>query len=459
MTLPAETDLVVVGSGIAGLAAACRATELGASVTIVEKTDGTGGSTAMSGGWFAFSGTDEQADRGIEDDDASFLADMWAASSGHADQRLLGAYVEKQHDAYRWTKDAGITYDVVKISSGQSIARSHHTPIGPMIAVLHDTALRGTGATLHLRTPMTRLVTDAGGTVTGVTVEGDDGRLRDIRARRGVVLTTGGFSRSRSLLELFVPAQLAAIPHGGPGSTGDGLNAGRRIGADFRDTGFVSGTYGSHPQTSDTEHELLTAFYLGAVIVNTAGERFVDESRTYKEIGQLCLQQPDGLGVQVFDRIVRAQSQPGVPLSDIDHLAAKGHVLEASTLGELAGMAGVDAGGLAATVDRYNAAITGRGSDDRGRTALCNGVGDLTTISEPPFYAYPAKTLMTSTYAGLCVNPDAEVLDLDAEPIGGLYAAGEVVGGFHGSSYVTGTALAKGLIFGRAAVDTALSHH
>jgi fumarate reductase flavoprotein subunit len=457
MTLPAETDVVVVGGGIAGLAAAGRATELGASVTIVEKADGVGGSTAMSGGWFAFSGTDEQAALGIEDDDASFVADMWAASAGHADPRLLDAYVDRQHAAYRWSKDAGVTYDVVKISSGQSVARSHHTPIGAMIATLKEAALRGPGATLHPRTPMTRLVTDADDGVVAVTVVGDDGRPQDVRARHGVVLATGGFSRSRALLELFVPAQLAAIPHGGLGSTGDGLNAGRRIGADFRDTGFVSGTYGSHPETSDTEHELLTAFYLGAIVVNAAGERFADESRTYKEIGQLCLQQPGGLGVQVFDRVVREQSQPGVPLSDIDHLAAKGHVLEASSLGELADLAGIDADGLAATVDRYNAAVEGRSVDEQGRSALCNGVGDLTTISRPPFYAYPAKTLMTSTYAGLCVSPDAEVLDLDAEPIGGLYAAGEVVGGFHGSSYVTGTALAKGLIFGRAAVDTALS--
>ncbi|NLB47436.1 MAG: FAD-binding protein, partial [Microbacteriaceae bacterium] len=215
--------------------------------------------------------------------------------------------------------------------------------------------------------------------------------------------------------------------------------------------GHLSRIYGSHHDTTADHHELLTAFYMGATIVNERGERFIDESDSYKTLGAACLQQPDGMGYQIFDADIRAQSQPGVPLSDIDHLEAKGRLFVAETLNELAELAGIDPRGLVDTVAAYNRVVDGEQGDSIGRTHLCNGVGELTRIDRAPFYAYPAKTLMTSTYAGLTVTPDAEVLRADGEVIAGLYAAGEVVGGFHGAAYMTGAALGKALIFGRVA--------
>ena len=92
--------------------------------------------------------------------------------------------------------------------------------------------------------------------------------------------------------------------------------------------------------------------------------------------------------------------------------------------------------------------------DDFGRTGLVNGVGTLVPVEAAPFYAYPAVTAMTSTYGGLSVAPDTSVTRVDGTRIEGLYAAGEVVGGFHGASYMTGTALTKALVFGFEAADT-----
>nr|WP_306294112.1 FAD-binding protein [Paenarthrobacter nitroguajacolicus] len=217
------------------------------------------------------------------------------------------------------------------------------------------------------------------------------------------------------------------------------------------DMAYISGTYGSHPETGPEFHELLTAYYMGAIIVNINGERFVDESKSYKTLGSECLKQPEGLGFEVFDSVVRAKSHPGVPLNDIGMLEDIGHVHKADSLDELAMVIGINAARLQGTVERYNEAVAGKRADDFGRTGLCNGAGELLPIQTGPFYAYPAKTLMTTTYCGITIDTDARVIDVSGDVIEGLYAAGEVTGGFHGKAYMTGTSLGKGALFGRLA--------
>jgi fumarate reductase flavoprotein subunit len=447
MTGTDEVDVVVVGAGLAGLTTALTAGTAGAQVLVLEKQPTLGGSTLMSGGWFAFSNTEEQHAQGVNDSDADFVTDMMRAGDGFPVRGLLDAYADAQHGTYDWLRsEMGVRFDVLKISSGQSVPRSHHADIEALMAELEVRIASLPNVEIRTSTRVERLLTD-GGRVDGVLFSnGADSYT--VRARRGVVLASGGFSRSTELLALFAPAQLEAIPHGGKGNEGDGIKMAWRLGAGLRDVAFVSGTYGSHPETADDEHELLTAFYMGAVVVNSEGHRFIDESRTYKEIGATCLRQPGGLGFQIFDQAVRDMSQPGVPLSDIGALETKGHLHRADTLEALADVAGIDADVLVATVSDYNR-TAGTDADALGRTSLCSGAGQVRPLSQPPFYAYPAKTLMTSTYGGLAVTREGRVHDIDGIEIPGLWAVGEVTGGFHGSSYVTGTALGKCAIFGR----------
>ncbi|WP_216895366.1 FAD-dependent oxidoreductase [Nocardia alni] len=440
-------DVIVLGAGIAGLTAALSAVEHGLSVVLLEKTSAVGGSSVMSGGFFAFSGTDEQRAQGVGDSANAFLADLREVGAYRNDPALLRQYLDNQRDTYRWLKGHGARFPVIEISSGQSFARSHHTPIRTLISELAD-RFTAAGGTLLLEHRATELVRDEHGRVGAVIAETPLGPAR-FAARRGVVIASGGFSRSEELLSVFAPEQLAAIPYGGLGNTGDGFRMAWRLGAGMADMSAVCGTYGSHPDTGIEFHELLTAYYLGAIIVNNAGRRFVDESISYKSLGAACLAQPEGLGFQVFDAVVRARSHPGVPLNDIDMLEEIGHVYRAGTLEELADLAGIDPAGLVSTVERYNSAIAGGDPDDQGRSALVNGVGELVPVAEPPFYAYPAKTLMTTTYCGVTIDPYGRVLDVDGEVIPGLSAIGEVTGGFHGAAYMTGTSLGKGAVFGR----------
>lgn len=448
MSLPENTcDLVVVGSGIAGQTAATSAAEAGLSVILLEKTDTLGGSSAMSGGWFAFTGTEEQAAEGIEDSAESFLDDMVRVGGYLNDRSLLEAYLANQAETYRWLKAHGVVFREVEISSGQSARRSHNSAIKDVLAGLHRDFTELGGQTRRNHRAV-RLVRQASGRVTGVVAETPDGEAL-FTGRAGVVLATGGFSRGTDMLKIFAPEQLAAIPYGGKGNTGDGLRMAWKLGAGMADMSFVSGTYGSHPDTGEEFHELLTAYYMGAIVVNRHGRRFVDESQDYKTLGREVLDQPDGLGFEIFDATVRAMSHRGIPLKDIDTLEDIGHVHKADTLPELAELAGIDPAGLVETVERYNAAIAGEREDEVGRTSLCNGVGDLLPITTPPYYAYPAKSLMTTTYCGVTINPSGQVVDVDGDVIDGLYAIGEVTGGFHGAAYMTGTSLGKGAVFGR----------
>lgn len=449
MNLPIRhVDLVVLGTGIAGQTTATTAAEAGLSVALLEKTDTRGGSSVMSGGWFAFSGTEEQAARGEQDNRELFLKDLLEVGEHLNRPDLLESYLDQQDETYRWLKDHGVQFREISISSGQSAKRSHLSAIKDVIAGLHRD-FQAAGGTTYMEHCAHTLVRGQDGRVSGVVATAPDGEAR-FTARGGVVLATGGFSRGTEMLQIFAPYQLKAIPYGGRGNTGDGLRMAWKLGAGMADMSFVSGTYGSHPETGEEFHELLTAYYMGAIIVNRDGHRFTDESQSYKTLGRDVLAQPEGLGFEIFDATVRAMSERGVPLKDMDTLEDIGHLFRADTLEELARAAGIDADALARTVADYNADITGNGADEVGRTSLCNGVGELLPIVKAPFYAYPAKSLMTTTYCGVTVTPEGTVTDVDGDPIDGLYAVGEVTGGFHGAAYMTGTSLGKGAVFGHA---------
>ncbi len=442
-----QVDAIVVGGGLAGLAATQRLAANGLSVALVEKREQLGGSSAMSGGWFALSGTALQHRAGVEDSDELFVADMVKTGAGFADERLLQALVRRQAAAVAAIDRAAAWTDELKVSAGMTVARAHLVRIRALLASLERDAVAA-GAEILTSHGADALAWD------GARVTGIRSASGDLGARAGVILTSGGFSRSRELLELFVPDQAAAMPYGGVGNTGDGLRMACLLGAGLADIGHVSGTYGQHADATDDEHELLTANYLGAILVNARGERFADESESYKVLGSAVLSQPGHMAFQVFDSVVRARSKPGVPLSDMERIEELGHLVSAPTIAALAHKIGVAGGRLERTVEEFNQRVLGGHEDAFGRTGLVNGVGTLAPIEIGPFYAYPAVTAMTSTFGGLKVLPDTSVVRVDGTRIDGLYAAGEVVGGFHGASYMTGTALTKALVFGIESADT-----
>ena len=441
-------DVVVLGAGQAGLTAAVAASQQGARVLVLEKLAYAGGSTSMSSGLTAYAGTDEQRALGIEDSVEALKADILATGQHRNDEALVDVYCREQLATYRWLKDLGVQYGHIHAASGQSVPRSHATDPSRMIDILVKRAEELGVTIVYGVRAFQLLVQDEA--VTGVLCE-VNGTLTEVPAG-AVVLGTGGFSRNPDLLERFVPQMAHAIHGGSPGSEGDGLLMAWKVGADFRDTPYVKGTFGIFPGDDPREGGTgILAVYKGAIAVNLAGRRFVDESLPYKAIGDACLAQEGHVAWQVFDQQVMAKDDPEVHIYWFSGRLATGLLETADTLEELAEKIGVPVADLLETVGSYNAAVRGERADDFGRTSLSGSSERPTEVVEPPFYAHLSGASVLATYCGLTVDPQTHVLDVYGEEIPGLFAAGEVTGGFHGAGYVTGTSVGKSGVFGRLA--------
>jgi len=226
------------------------------------------------------------------------------------------------------------------------------------------------------------------------------------------------------------------------------------LGADTKDMEHIKPSFELHVNGTSAQ-DIFLLYLLGGIIVNKRGQRFVNESISYKDIGMLCLDQPGAVGYQiidqgVYDRAVQERRKSGLE-SPLGLDAAKSRLLvKGSTVEELAQKIGVPPQALRNTIDRYNLFV-GSGKDlDFGRCTMAGNYGKPVMIDTPPFYSCETIAHLLATYGGIAVDEDMHVLTASGK-IPGLYAAGELVGGFHGASYHSGTALGKALIFGRIA--------
>ncbi|TDD89166.1 FAD-dependent oxidoreductase [Saccharopolyspora karakumensis] len=446
--LPERVGVLVLGSGLAGCAALLAAAEAGQYAVMLEKTSDIGGSTVKSAGLSAFAGTEEQSAQGIADSVESLRGDLLNTGRHLSDERLVDLYCEHQLETYRWLRSHGVRYGEVHAASGQSVPRSHPTDTTAMLVHLLRAAGR-LGARLVMEAPACRLLRE-GGRIVGAEVEAPDG-LRRVSAD-AVVVATGGFSQNSELLTRFAPQMDDALRAGGSGCTGDGLLMGWQLGAGIVDTPHIKGTYGHyfepHPHEDGTG---VLAVYKGAIAVNREGRRFVDESLPYKEIGDAALAQGGTTTYQVFDARVLARTNDEVAIYDFAGRDRAGMLVKADTVAELETKLGIPEGSLVAAVTDYNDRIVAGERDPLGRRHLSGGVGSPFALEQPPFYAHPSGTVVLATYCGLTVDARLKVVDVFGEPIERLYAAGEVIGGFHGAGYMTGTSIGKAAIFGRLA--------
>lgn len=451
-----DVDIVVLGGGLAGYCAAVEALDLGASVALIEKGAQPGGSSVRSGGSFAFAGTDLQRRDGIEDSADVLRDDLLEDGGPTVDPTLVELYVREQLGAYHWLRDMGVVFDQVSHSGGQSRPRSHGTKIGPAFEIVRARAEAHPRFQSRQQAVSLRLTLTDGGGVVGLETENIRGERTTWRCS-ATVLATGGFSRGTKPIATFAPELISARPLGGLWNTGDGLYLAMATGADLRDVGEVKPTYGVSAELPGfpTEPTLLNALYRGGIVVNQQGRRFVDESISYKLIGPICLQQTDGVGYQIFDQKTMDQSIPDKLVNNYTGGLTKGYIRRADSIAELAQAVGLDESTVVDTVSRYNGFVAAGHDGDFGRTSLSSGYGDLTAIDTPPYYVYPSTAGLTSTFGGLRVDDQMQVLHVDGHPIRGLLAAGEVVGGFHARGYMSGSSLGKAVIFGRQAAATA----
>lgn len=452
-----EVDVVVVGGGLAGHSAAIEVSRAGKSVAVLEKMAEIGGSTVLSGGSFAFAGTPEQQEQDIDDSVERLERDLIACADREAAGELIKVYVKHQFEAYQMLRQLGVVFDPVQFSSNQSVPRSHPTPPGRVIDLMNQHLRQQYGVVVQTLSPVSALRRDPmSKRIAAVTVN-RNGNSVDIRARLGVILACGGFSQSLELMSMLAPHLDKVLLTGGPGNQGDGLKMAWAHGAAIADIDALVPTFGALQEPAPSEpNTILLAYYRGGIVINTAGHRFVDESKSYKSIGKVSLDQAGARGFQIFDQKVMDFSVKSPKTLDFQRAFDLGRVATADTIAGLAGKIGVDPATLARTVAEYNDGIRHQ-RDTFGRKHLSNQVGEAFPLERPPYYAYATVPYMATTYAGVKVDKQMRVIDVWGQPIGGLYAAGEIIGGTHGRGYMTGASLGKALIFGRVAAWSAMA--
>ena len=452
----ASYDVIVVGAGAAGLSAAHNALDKGLSVLLLEKLPFIGGSSAICGGQWAMSDTPYQKKMGVTDSDELFLKDMLKQGQEMNDPELVRTFIRYSKSEFDWVTAHGVEPWQVRINAGMSVPRSHFFKAADIIKMMSD-YVKTHGGEILVGHKAERLLWDhQNECIAGVRVSSKSG-TKFIQARKGVILTAGGFSNNPAMLKKYAPALSKAIVIASAGTEGDGILMAQAYGADVLDTNFIKGTYG-FTTTARTAKQKSSAYYAGAILVNVDGKRFVNESLSYKLLGDEALSQKEGISFIFFDNTVRLaamkmdkRDKSFWETIDKDGTTKYGYV--GQTIEEVATKAGIDPQALVATVKDYNDhALAGK--DKFGRRSLSSGFGELLPLKEPPYVAMPATAAMIGTYCGVKINTRAEVIDVFGEAIPHLYAAGEMVGGVHGASYMSGTALAKAYGLGRLAAES-----
>ncbi len=447
-------DVVVIGAGGAGLAAAVHGGLKKASMVVIEKLGFPGGGSLVSGGNWSVSGTEMQKEKNIQDSAQLYEEDMLKEGGGFNDPELVKLLVKVCKDEYDWILAHGVKPVRLTANSGMSVPRCHLFDPAALVQLYFGEAKK-LNVPFKFNTKAEHLLWDNDKKkIVGVQVI-QKGKPVNIEARKAVILTTGGFARSKEYLE-FSPKSINAVPITGAGSTGDGLRMAQEYGAALRDMAFIKPTYGFMKNPS-TIKDKTCAFYTGAIMVNRAGKRFVNESISYKKLGEIALSQENSESFLVLDDRIRRLTLEKDP-REPRFMGKKGETdfgFVGNTIEEVAEKAGINPQVLAETVKKYNE-LAPKGEDEFGRKHLTSSYGTPTPLVEPPFLILPATAALLTTFAGLKVDPKLRVIDVFNNPIGGLYAAGEVCGGFHGSGNMSGTGISKAYGLGRTVIDNVL---
>ncbi len=336
-------------------------------------------------------------------------------------------------------------------------------------------SLRKLEAEIWVEAPLVELIREDG-RVTGAIVA-HKGQRRRIRARRGVILATGGFPHNAKMREELGPKHPHSHSVGWEANVGDGINAGRAVGGAIDHDVAGPGLWqpSSVLKRKDGAEETILYGYLdrgkpGVIAVDRSGRRFVNESNSYHDIGQAMFANGVAEGNRFFFVCDRAfvwkrglgMIRPFRP--SIGSYVKSGYITVADTLEDLAAKIGVDPAGLAATVAKNNESAT-TGVDPefkRGVDPFNRMLGDpsvqpnpnLGPIAKPPFVALEMHSSTLGTCIGLATNAEAQVLDGSGAPIDGLYACGadvsSVMRGFYPGG---GINLGPAVVFAYVAVQ------
>ena len=469
-----EWDVIIIGSGFAGLAAGLKAAQKGSKVLILEKMGRIGGNSVINGGGMAVANNPVQAKTNIKDSKELFIADCLKAGLGINHTELLETLVDRGMDAYNFLVENGVQFkEHCAHFGGHSVARSMLTTndsgsgyIQPMLEKFEG--FKDKGCELHRRAKFDDFVMD-GERVAGVVIreeykfdtnlysddlENTSGTKKTLKAKKGVVLAAGGFCRDkiyRKLQDPRIPDDVDSTNHAG--ATAGVLLKAFEIGAYPVQVDWIQfGPWASPDEKGFGAAPILTqqgTFKYGIAVDVRTGKRFMNELADRKTRAdaefKILREDPKAYPITFADTKMAFKD-----LSEeiISKGMAGGKVVgECASLDEIASKYGVPADALKESVKKYNEGVKAK-KDEFGKQESA-----LSEINEAgPFYVIRLSPKPHHTMGGLKINAKAEVISSKTnKPIPGLYAAGEITGGTHGASRLGTVAITDCIVFGMIA--------
>lgn len=429
-----EADVIAIGAGGAGLACAIEAIEQGLSCIVLESQSIAGGNSALCNGGVAIPGSPLQEAQGIDDNPDIMFEDLCAWFGTDYDEGYVRLLCDLNGgDLYDWLTGLGLEFldSGLLQSNGHSRPREHHITPGTVIDTLRDAAEAGENNQIHYNTTATALLRHPEtGRMMGVVAETADATVL-YKAKKAVLLCTGGYGRNKDLLAEwnFGPAaQEMTVFNGSLGQQGQGLMMAMSIGAQPRHLSYCGMLTVQHPE--GTIGQACAMYHQGAVMVNLEGNRFVNEAQGYTNVWSELLAQPENVCFQIWDQQIAdkcAENESGYYSQS--KVEATGFLLKAATFEDLAAQMEIPVDTFVATMEQYNSDVDTTGADSVFGREHISGTGDAPfALNQPPYYAFKTTSLVSSTYGGLkrWEGDHLQACDWNNDPIEGLYLAGNI---------------------------------
>lgn len=466
MSFDEEFDIVIVGSGFAGLAAAYSANKAGLkNILIIEKMVAYGGASAICGGIVCMPGTKLQAKHGIEDSPELLVKDMVKVGRGFNHPELAMTMATQASTAYDMMMECGVQFKDKLLRLGSHSAPRGHIPTnasgGGIVVPMHKHLLEK-GIKFHNRTNVSAIISDDSG-VSGVAVQtgfdsktGEFAKELTYRSRHGVVIASGGWGSDKQFVKTTMPVYADLRATAQSGATADMIKSLLAAGSlpvmlDM----YQLGPWGSPDERPAGPGSFFSdyAFSEGIAVDPKTGKRFVNElsSRRTRSEAELVVMQKG------------TKETPNYPFTFCSEETTKhaegfyaayrdGAVKKSNSVAELAKRHGVDEATLTQTIAEWNEIV--KGAPDPYDKPL-----DVRTELKAPFYSFRLSPVLHYCMGGVAITPDAQVIDATTcEPIKGLFAAGEIAGGVHGMDRLGGCSSIDGLVFGQIAGRTAAKY-
>lgn len=423
-----QADVVVVGAGGAGLTAAIKAAEAGASVVILEKSSSVGGNTIATQSGMTAAETDVQKEAGIEFSIEDLIE---IQTNDYANPELVKAFSENSAETISWLETLGVEFSLNQERSLYThlSADGENTALTVIDAVYDK--LKEMGVVVLFNTTADSLIEEEGAVV-GVNATNENGE-KIIFKSNAVLLATGGYGQNSEMVYEYNPELTGAITDEIAPTTGDGIIMAQNLGADVVDLDKVT----TFPAVEVSTHQMVFPMYVpgDSIYVNSEGNRFVAEGFDDPATNEAILENSSVF--VIFDQLHLDNSE------GLQELYNRGAVSEGATIEELAEVIGVNSDNLKNAVDQWNIDFPTGVDSVFGRVDKMEN--DMT---HAPYYAISIGIGVHYCLGGLVINSDTQVIDTEGNVISGLYAAGEVTGGVHGDTKIDGSTFADSMIFG-----------